>query len=38
MADRKDSSSAHEDSMSSTSDFVKKLYKLRSSLLISDRR
>ncbi|KAJ7184442.1 HSF-type DNA-binding-domain-containing protein [Mycena filopes] len=28
MADRKDSGGAHEDSMSSTSDFVKKLYKM----------
>ncbi|KAF8191532.1 HSF-type DNA-binding-domain-containing protein [Mycena galopus ATCC 62051] len=28
MSDRKDSSSGHEDSMSSTSDFVKKLYKM----------
>jgi osomolarity two-component system response regulator SKN7 len=27
MSDRKDSSGGHEDSMSSTSDFVKKLYK-----------
>ncbi|KAJ7822678.1 HSF-type DNA-binding-domain-containing protein [Mycena leptocephala] len=28
MSDRKDSSGGHEDSMSSTSDFVKKLYKM----------
>ncbi|KAJ7253384.1 HSF-type DNA-binding-domain-containing protein [Mycena haematopus] len=28
MSDRKDSNSGHEDSMSSTSDFVKKLYKM----------